>query len=89
MAASFWPILMSTVQYDGELRTGQIDLTEVMRTAKRLGVDGVELRDVYWGDKTADIVACRRLSEDIGLRLTYATFARLFGDEPNGRDQRA
>jgi sugar phosphate isomerase/epimerase len=84
--AEFRPILMSTVQYDSELRSGQRSLTEVLQVAKRLGVDGAELRDVYWADKSADLLACRRLSEELGLRLAYATFARLFGAEPNGRE---
>jgi sugar phosphate isomerase/epimerase len=81
------PILLSTVQYDGELRTGQLVLAEVLHVAKRLGVDGVELRDVYWRDKTAEIPSCRQLGAELGLLLSYATFARLFGDEaPNGRE---
>ncbi|HEY8885183.1 MAG TPA: sugar phosphate isomerase/epimerase family protein [Chloroflexota bacterium] len=84
--AEFRPILMSTVQYDPELRSGQRPLTEILQVAKRLGVDGVELRDVYWADKSADLPTCRRLSEELGLRLAYATFARLFGAEPNGRE---
>ncbi len=80
------PIFMSTVQYDGELRSGQIRVIDVLHVAKRLGVDGVELRDVYWDDQAAEIPACRKLSDDLGLGLTYATFARLFGSEPNGRE---
>jgi sugar phosphate isomerase/epimerase len=80
------PIIMSTVQYDGELQTGQDRVSDVLRVAKRLGVDGVELRDVYWADKSAEIAACRQLRDELGLVLTYATFARLFGDEPNGRE---
>jgi sugar phosphate isomerase/epimerase len=82
--AKFHPILLSTVQYDEALRFGQTELTEVLRVAKRLGVDGVELREVYWSNQAADIVACRELAAELGLRLTYATFARLFGAEPNG-----
>jgi sugar phosphate isomerase/epimerase len=77
-------ILLSTVQYDEVLRTGQTRLPEVIRAAKRLGVDGVELRDVYWSNLSADIPACRGLAAELGLTLSYATFARLFGDEPNG-----
>jgi sugar phosphate isomerase/epimerase len=83
----FRPILLSTVQYDAELRTGQIQLTDVLRVAKQLGVDGVELRDVYWNDKASDLPSCRRLADELSLVLSYATFARLFGDEAtNGRE---
>jgi sugar phosphate isomerase/epimerase len=77
---------MSTVQYDAELRAKQVPLVEILRVAKRLGVDGVELRDVYWSVKPAEIAECRDLAGELGLTLTYATFARLFADEPNGRD---
>jgi sugar phosphate isomerase/epimerase len=85
--SEFRPILLSTVQYDAELRTGQTQLGDVLRVAQRLGVDGVELRDVYWSDKSADIPTCRELAAQLGLVLTYATFARLFGDDAtNGRE---
>ena len=83
---TFRPIVMSTVQYDAELRTGQIQPAEVLGLARRLGVDGVELRDVYWSDKAAEILTCRALSVELGLTLTYATFARIFDVEPNGRE---
>src|SRR5579859_3350921 len=78
------PVLLSTVQFDEALRSGQTRLADVIRAAKRLGVDGVELRDVYWLDKPVDIAACRGHAAELGLVLSYATFARVFGDEPNG-----
>jgi sugar phosphate isomerase/epimerase len=78
------PVLLSTVQYDEALRSGQTRLADVLRVAKRLGVDGVELRDVYWTDQATEIAECRALAAELGLTLSYATFARLFGDEPNG-----
>jgi sugar phosphate isomerase/epimerase len=78
------PVLLSTVQYDEVLRSGQTRLADVIRVAKRLGVDGVELRDVYWANKPVDVAACRDLAAELGLVLSYATFARVFGDEPNG-----
>jgi sugar phosphate isomerase/epimerase len=74
-------VLISTVQYESELRSGAIDFRGVLDVAKRLGVDGVEFRDVYWKDKGADISMVCSALQDLGLIATYATFTTLFGGE--------
>lgn len=78
--ARFRPILISTVQYDAELRAGSMSQADVLRTAKRLGVDGAELRLDYWQDKERELPAARRALEDLGIIATYATGLTLFGD---------
>jgi sugar phosphate isomerase/epimerase len=78
------PILISTVQYDAPLRAGRVPLVEVLRVARRLGVAGVELRDVYWHDRATELPQCRALAAELDLTLTYATFATIFGAAPDG-----
>jgi sugar phosphate isomerase/epimerase len=79
----FRPILISTVQYDAELNAGTVRSLDVIEVAKRLGVDGVELRDGYWRDKDREIVEARRRLGELGLIGTYATNLTLFGpDDP-------
>jgi sugar phosphate isomerase/epimerase len=72
------PILISTVQYDAELTAGTVLSLDVIEVAKRLGVDGVELRDGYWRDKDREIAAARRKLDELGLIVTYATNLALF-----------
>ena len=55
--------------------------------AARLGLEGVEYRDVYWHDKAAELPAARAQVERLGLRLTYCTFTPLFNAEPAARQQ--
>jgi sugar phosphate isomerase/epimerase len=81
---TFRPILISTVQYDDELRAGRVGQVDVLWAAKRLGVDGAELRLDYWRDKTSEIPVVRRAVDELGLVATYATYLTLFGSDAEG-----
>jgi len=71
-------LLISAMQYDAELRTGGLSSVDVIQTAKKLGVDGVELRDVYWKRKERELPEARSALVELGLIGTYATFVTLF-----------
>lgn len=77
--ASFRPILVSTVQYDEALRARQMAQADVVAVARELGADGVELRGDYWQEKGRELPAARDLARQLGLLVTYATTATLFG----------
>jgi len=78
--------LISTVQFEAELRSGALRLVDLVQVAQRLGVDGVEFRDVYWTDKANEIAAVRGATSEAGLIATYATLVTLF-DASENRDQ--
>lgn len=79
------PVLLSSVQFDGPLKDGAMTVTELAPIAARLGLDGVEYREVYWRDQAAESPAVREQIAGLGLRLTYATFTPLFGADPAAR----
>ena len=79
-------VLISTVQFESDLRAGAVSFVDVIECAKRLGVDGVEFRDVYWRDRDHDIATVRPRLSDLGLIATYATFVTLF-DATENRDK--
>jgi sugar phosphate isomerase/epimerase len=81
---AFHPILISTVQYDDELRAGRVGQVDVLRAAKHLGVDGAELRLDYWRDKAIEIPLARQLADELGLLATYATSLTLFSPDADG-----
>jgi sugar phosphate isomerase/epimerase len=81
------PILLSCVQFDAALKAGAMAVTDLAPIAARLGVDGVEYREVYWRDKEAELPAVREQIERLGLRLTYCTFTPLFNADPVARRQ--
>jgi sugar phosphate isomerase/epimerase len=81
------PILLSCVQFDAALKAGAMAVAGLAPIAARLGVDGVEYRDVYWRDKASEAPAVRDQIERLGLRTTYATFTPLFSADPAARRQ--
>jgi len=83
--APFHPVVISTVQYDDPLNAGRMTQCEVVTIARDLGADGVELRADYWQDKQRELPAARDLVKQLGLVVTYATAATLFG--PDGEEQ--
>jgi sugar phosphate isomerase/epimerase len=83
--ASFQPVVISTVQYHDPLTAQQMTQAEVITIARELGADGVELRADYWQDKERELPAARDLVQQLGLVVTYATAATLFG--PDGDEQ--
>lgn len=81
------PVLLSCVQFDAALKSGAMAVAELAPIAARLGVDGVEYRDVYWRDKAREALAARDQVERLGLRATYCTFTPLFSANPAARQQ--
>jgi sugar phosphate isomerase/epimerase len=81
------PILLSCVQFDAALKSGAMAVADLAPVAARLGVDGVEYREVYWRDKVREAPAAREQIERHGLRATYATFTPLFSADPAVRAQ--
>lgn len=75
------PVLISTMQFEAELKNGALTVFDVIETARRLGVDGVELRRELWPGWRDEAEAARRWAGDRGLLLTYATFATLFSPD--------
>jgi len=86
MALRRRPVLACGVQFEAQLK-GRMSIADVPDVAKRAGVDGVELREVYWKDKAAELPAARDRMAALGLRPTYATFGTLLNDDPAARER--
>jgi sugar phosphate isomerase/epimerase len=71
-------LLMSCVQYDGEIKGGAKSVLDMPEVASSLGLDGVEYREVYWHDRSAELPALAEKMRAAGLRTTFATFRTLF-----------
>ncbi|HUX88505.1 MAG TPA: sugar phosphate isomerase/epimerase family protein [Chloroflexota bacterium] len=82
-------VIMSVQQYDVELKNDSVTWTQILDVAQRVGVAGIEFREVYWRDKTAEIPAIRAELAKRGLIATYATFETLFGDNASKRVREA
>ncbi len=82
MPAIMRDILICGVQFDAELKSGSMSVLELAPTARRLGAQGVEYREVYWKEKERELPAVREQLETLGLRCTYATFTTLFNRDP-------
>lgn len=78
-------VLISCVQYDEEIKRGDASVLDVAPVAARLGLDGVEYREVYWHDKRTELPAVRAQLARLGLRGTYATFTTLFNRDADAR----
>ncbi|MCX6050747.1 MAG: sugar phosphate isomerase/epimerase [Chloroflexi bacterium] len=72
------PLLISVMQFEEELKSGARTIFDVIDTAQRLNVDGVELRRELWPAWQTELATARRYLEDRHLLVTYATFVTLF-----------
>lgn len=79
------PILISVMQFDEPIKQGQMTVFDLIDTARRLGVDGVELRREWWPEWQDQLAAARQYIEESGLLVTYASFVTLFSE--NNEDQ--
>jgi sugar phosphate isomerase/epimerase len=86
--ASVHPVVISTVQYHDPLTDAQMTQAEVVTIARELGADGVELRADYWQDQERELPAARDLVSQLGLVVTYATGAMLFGSDGDDQQNR-
>jgi sugar phosphate isomerase/epimerase len=80
-------IFISGVQFEDELKSGERTVLDLAPLAARLGVHGVEYRDVYWKDKTRELPAVRDQLVRLRLKATYATVTTLYNREPAMRQQ--
>jgi sugar phosphate isomerase/epimerase len=78
-------VLMSCVQYDGEIKSGAKSVLDMPEVASQLGLDGVEYREVYWHDRAAELPALVQKMQSAGLRTTFATFRTLFSADETVR----
>ncbi|HMN29107.1 MAG TPA: TIM barrel protein [Caldilineaceae bacterium] len=84
------PLLLSVMQFEDELKSGARTVFAVIDTAHRLGLDGVELRRELWPNWRNELAQARQRIEELGLIVTYATFATLFaGGESTPADHTA
>ncbi len=79
------PVLISVMQFEDALTQGSMTIFDLIDTALRLGVDGVELRRELWPGWQDQLAAARQRIEEAGLLVTYATFVTLFSE--NNADQ--
>ena len=72
------PILISAMQFEEELKSGECSVWEFIDIARQTGADGVELRRETWPRLDAELTEVARRIDDAGLLVTYATQATLF-----------
>ena len=72
------PILISAMQFEEELKSGECSVWEFIDIARQTGADGVELRRETWPRLNAELAEAARRIAEAGLLVTYATQATLF-----------
>ena len=77
------PILISAMQFEDELKSGERSVWELIDIALQTGADGVELRRETWPRLDEELAEASRRLADAGLLVTYATQATLFDDSPD------
>jgi sugar phosphate isomerase/epimerase len=80
-------IFISAVQFEDELKSGARTVLDLAPLAAKLGVHGVEYRDVYWKDKARELPAVRDQVTKLRLKATYTTVTTLYSREPAMRLQ--
>lgn len=79
------PLLISVMQFEDGLKSGEMDVFDVIQLADDLGVDGVELRRETWPNLDDEIDHARQRIEELDLLVTYATHATLFAADGEGQ----
>lgn len=87
MRAADREIFISGVQFEDEFKSGVRTVLDVAPLAVKLGVQGVEYRDVYWKDKPRELPAVRDQIARLKLKATYTTVTPLYSREPAMRQQ--
>ncbi len=75
------PVLVSVMQFEDALKSGALDVFDVIDVAAQVGADGVELRRELWTDWQMELSEAQRRGEEKRLLITYATHATLFGTD--------
>lgn len=60
---------LSMYSYHSAYQRGQLDIPNFIQEAKRLGVQGVELLDLYWRDPASELPEVRAALQDTGLAV--------------------
>ena len=84
--SSHRPILISAMQFEEELKSGDCSVWEFIDIVRQTGADGVELRRETWPRLDAELTEAARRISNAGLLVTYATQATLF-DSPTASRQ--
>jgi sugar phosphate isomerase/epimerase len=79
------PALISVMQFEEELKTGDITVFDLIETVPGFGADGIELRRELWPQWRQELEQARKRCEDLGLLVTYATFSTLFSQNNTGQ----
>ena len=69
---------LSMWSYAAPVRRGEMDIPGFIREAKRLGVDGVELLDFFWKDRSAELPAVEAALAETGLPVGVYSVANNF-----------
>ena len=80
-------IFISSVHFDRDLRAGLRTVLSLAPLAAKLGVQGVEYRDVHWKEKAAELPAVRAQLAELRLEAAYTTVTPLFSSEPAMRQR--
>ncbi len=72
------PVLISAMQFEEDLKSGERSVWEFIDIARQTCADGVELRRETWPRLDAELTEVARRIDDAGLLVTYATQATLF-----------
>lgn len=67
--------------YEKPLRSGEMSVLDLGPIAVKVGAQGVEYRTVYWQDVDSELPAVVDQLAELGLRVTYASFATLYGGD--------
>ena len=87
MAIRKRPVLACGVQFQDQLKNTDLSVADLPPIIARLGLDGIEFREIYWKDKSAELPATSAAMRAHGLLPTYATFTTLISADPAAREQ--
>lgn len=80
-------IFISAVQFDEQLSSGSRTVLDLAPIAAAMAVQGVEYRDVYWRDKSTELVAVKRQLAQLKLKAAYTTMTPLYHPDPAKQQQ--
>lgn len=81
------PIIISIVQYQSQMESGQMSAVDLVNKAADLGVDGVELRREPWAGHATEVAAVRARLVELDLVGTYGSFSTLFNADDAAHQQ--
>lgn len=79
------PVIMSILQYQDEMTSGQMTVFELLDKLASFGLPGIELRRELWPNYQAELAAVRDRLLEMGVFATFGTFSTLFSPDANAR----